>query len=233
MSDFVFVSGEGIFKTLSERAYRAIREDIISGALEPGLKLKIEMLRQRYDCGAGPLREALSRLAGDHLVSFIEQRGFVVAPISIQDARDIGALRQQLEGDALAQSIENSDTAWEERVITTHHRLERIERRDSREPADLVEWERCNFAFHEALVAACKSSWLLRLRDMMYKQHERYRRISRMKTAPTRDIRLEHLALRDAALERDVDLAVSLIRTHVQRTTEAVAASLENKEGGT
>ena len=34
-------------KTSSERAYRLLREDIVSGGLPPGLKLKVEMLRQR------------------------------------------------------------------------------------------------------------------------------------------------------------------------------------------
>ena len=37
-----------------------LRTDIIDGALMPGLKLKLDMLRERYDIGAAPLREALS-----------------------------------------------------------------------------------------------------------------------------------------------------------------------------
>ena len=52
-------------KTLIESAYDSIRVDIIRGQLEPEAKLRIEELRQRYDTGASPLREALNRLAGD------------------------------------------------------------------------------------------------------------------------------------------------------------------------
>ncbi len=74
-------------KTQAEKAYRLMREDIVSGALAPDLKLKIDFLRDRYDIGAGPLREALARLSGEHLVTLLGQRGFVVAPMSVADAR--------------------------------------------------------------------------------------------------------------------------------------------------
>ncbi|ALA17674.1 MULTISPECIES: GntR family transcriptional regulator [Chelatococcus] len=217
---------ELVDKTNAEKAYRLIREDIVSGELRPGLKLKIEMLRDRYGIGAGPLREALARLSGDHLVTLFGQRGFVVAEMSVEDAREIGNLRKMLEAEALSESIPAGDRAWEERVITTYHRLERLELSANQGVDHLAEWERLNHAFHEALVSACPSAWLLRLRAMMFKHHERYRRLSRVRTVLTRDIHLEHRALLDSALERDTARAVDTIRTHVQRTTDAVIAAL-------
>ncbi|MGO4339686.1 FCD domain-containing protein [Labrys sp. KB_33_2] len=213
-------------KTLAERAYRILREEIVSGALPPGLKLRIEMLRDRYACGAGPLREALSRLVGDHLVVMIGQRGFVVAQTSVAEAVEIGNMRKMLEAEALSLSIMAGDDAWEERIITTYHRLEQVEKRSTSTEVDLAEWERRNQAFHEALVARCQSVWLLRMRQMIFKHHERYRRMSRMTTARTRDVHLEHKALRDFALDRNVDGAVETMRNHIQRTTDAVIAAL-------
>lgn len=216
-------------KTLSEVAYRLLREDILSGVLEPGMKLKIEMLRERYGINAGPLREALSRLAGDHIVRLMGQRGFVVAPMSVRDARDIGDLRKLLEAEALARSIPRGDRAWEDRIITSYHRLERLERSADQGVGQMPEWEELNSAFHEALISAADSEWLGRLRTMMFRHHERYRRLSRVRTALTRDIHQEHRELMDAALERDVARAVEIIRVHVQRTTDAVIATIETK----
>ncbi|WP_371998814.1 FCD domain-containing protein (plasmid) [Tistrella mobilis] len=213
-------------KTQAERAYRLMREDIVTGALPPDLKLKIEMLRDRYQIGAGPLREALARLSGEYLVQMQGQRGFVVAPMSATDAREIGHLRKIFEADALAQSIPAGDVAWEERVITTYHRLERVELADRQGVEQMSEWERLNHDFHEALVSACASTWLLRMRAMMFRHHERYRRLSRAKTVMTRDIHLEHRALLDAALDRNVDRATEVIRRHIEHTTSAVVAAL-------
>lgn len=214
-------------KTQAEKAYRLVREDIVSGALAPEMKLKIDFLRERYDIGAGPLREALARLSGEHLVTLLGQRGFVVAPMSASDAREIGHLRKIFEVDALSQSIPIGNRQWEERVITTYHRLERLELSDKQGSDRLDEWERLNNDFHEALVAACPSIWVLRMREMMFRHHERYRRLSRLKTVLTRDIHLEHRALLDAALDRDVERAIDIIRSHIERTTNAVANALE------
>lgn len=221
-------STTGPAKTTAERAYRLLREDIVSGALAPGQKLKIEMLRSRYDIGSGPLREAMSRLAGDHLVEILGQRGFLVAPFTAQDAREIGDLRKMVEAEALGQSIPLGDATWEERVITTFHRLERQETGPDQGVEALSDWERLNHAFHEALVAACPSVWLLRTRDSMFKHHERYRRLSRVRTVLTRDIHTEHRELLDAALDKDVEMAQRVIRTHIESTTQAVVLAIEN-----
>lgn len=213
-------------KTLAEKAYRLLREDIVAGRLAPGLKLKIDMLRDRYGLGAGPLREALARLSGDHLVTLLGQRGFVVAPLSAQEAREIGDLRKQLEAEAMAQSLPRGDRAWEERLIAAWYRLERMER--SAEPRDLTEWEGLNTDFHEALVGAASSVWLLRMRGMMYQHHERYRQLSRSQPTNLRDVHEEHRALFESAMDRDVPRATEVIRAHIQRTTDAVSRALES-----
>lgn len=213
-------------KTLAERAYRMLREDILSGSLAPGAKLKIDMLRQRYGVNAGPLREALSRLAGDNLVEVLGQRGFMVAQVYPRDAVEIGELRKLLEAEALSRSIPRGDTAWEERLITSYHRLSRHEGGESQGIEALATWERHNSAFHDATVSACDSLWLLRLREQLFRQHERYRRISRTQSVRTRAIHDEHAALFEACLARDVEAAVAVISAHIQRTSEAVTAAL-------
>lgn len=222
---------DGPEKTFAERAYRLIREDIVAGVLEPGLKLKIHMLQERYGLGAGPLREALAKLSSDQLVELEGQRGCRVAMMSVKDAREIGDLRKVLEAQALELSIPAGDAEWEGGVIAAYHRLEQIERRMNQGINDLPEWELRNHQFHKALVAACDSRWLQWMRQLMFDQHERYRRLSRMKTVMTRDIHEEHKALFEAALDRDAEKAVSVIGVHVQRTTDAVLAALSERAG--
>ncbi|WP_025029244.1 GntR family transcriptional regulator [Nitratireductor aquibiodomus] len=221
---------DGPERTIAERAYRLLREDIISGALAPGLKLKIEMLRTRYGLGAAPIREALARLSSDHLVKLEGQRGCEVVPMSVADARDIGNMRKLLEVEALRISIGNGDEEWENALAAAFHRLERLERTIDQGIDDLAEWETLNHQFHKALVAACDSAWLLRMRQLMFDQHERYRRLSRVKTVATRDISLEHRALFEAALDRDAEKAVTVMETHIGRTTDAVVHTFARHE---
>src|SRR5689334_13226931 len=75
--------------TLVETAYSALRREILEGAFKPGAKLRTEELRARYDVSGSTIREALTRLLGEALVTAEGQRGFRVAPASIEDFRDL------------------------------------------------------------------------------------------------------------------------------------------------
>lgn len=218
-------------RTGGELAYFKLREHIVSGTLAPEQKLKIEMLKERYAMSVGPLREAMTRLTAERLIVQEGQRGFRVAPLTAQDAREIGEMRLLVETEALRKSIPVGDTEWEERIITTFFRLEQVETGHDKSQPTLARWERLNDAFHTALVAACPSNWLLQTREMMFRHHERYRRLSRIKTTLTRDIHAEHKALMQAALDRDVDEATRIIQTHVEKTTNAVAAAIAEAQG--
>jgi GntR family carbon starvation induced transcriptional regulator len=79
LSSTIDVSGSD---TLSERAATLLQHDIIAGNLAPGTRLGIVDLVQRYEIGATPMREGLSRLISRGLIIGIGQRGFRVADIS-------------------------------------------------------------------------------------------------------------------------------------------------------
>ena len=214
-------------RTLVESSYNRLRSDIIAGKLVPGAKLRIEELREDYRIGASPLREALNRLAGEGFVTVEEQRGFKVAPISMNDLQDLSRMRIMLECEALRESIRNGDDEWEANLVAAHHRLQKAEQSYGK---NLGEWERRNEEFHEALVAACISPWLLRLRHLVYEQHKRYRFIAILAHQENRDVHLEHLKIMEATLSRDMDAACAATEFHIQRTLETstrVFAELE------
>ena len=48
--------------TVAETVYNEIRDDILYGELQPGVKLKLDALRDRYNAGVNTLREVLNRL---------------------------------------------------------------------------------------------------------------------------------------------------------------------------
>ncbi|MFK4824145.1 GntR family transcriptional regulator [Paenochrobactrum sp. BZR 588] len=214
-------------KTNSEKAYRQLREDIVFGILLPNEKLKIETLREKYGFGAGPLREALSRLSSERLVILEGQRGFFVAPMSAEDAYDIGETRTLLEIEALRQSFLHGDDDWETQLVAAYHRLERAEQKIIQGETDFIEWESRNAIFHETMVAACPSAWIMRMRQQIYEQHQRYRHLSRKQSVGVRDIAAEHKALFDAAFNRDIEGATEIIRNHIARTTQTVLQTLK------
>jgi GntR family transcriptional regulator, carbon starvation induced regulator len=207
---------ESSAKTLSDQAYQRLRADIIHSVLPPEEKLRIEHLRKAYGVGASPLREALSRLTADGFVTAEGQRGFRVAPMSVEDLEDLSRMRILLEKQALTQSIEHGDDAWESNIVATFYQLEKVEKSAQRNPS---EWEKRNHDFHEALIAGCTSKWLRRFYGILYDQHKRYRNISFATEIP-HDIHQEHEELRNAALARDTERACKVIDHHIRRTAE-------------
>lgn len=218
-------------RTLVEFAYEAIRGDILNGTLAPGQKLRVEALKDGYGVGSSTLREALSLLIADALVTSEGQRGFRVAPISVEDIRDIGEIRKMMESKALRDSIGLGDDDWEANLVAAYHRLSRIEERIDEDRRGLSgEWEDRNAAFHEALIAACPSRWLRHFRAILYHQSERYRRITLIDSTIPRDVHQEHEAIMKATLARDADLACKLIEDHIDRTSEALTRMFANRK---
>jgi GntR family transcriptional regulator, carbon starvation induced regulator len=205
--------------SLSERAYRLLRQKILHGDIQAKVKLKIETLQREYNLSSSPLREALNRLAAEGLVTMDENRGFRVAAMSLEDFQDITFLRLVAEPAALANAIGAATDEWEAKIVAAFHRLKRIEERVLAPQYYFDDdWTERHRNFHMALYSACTSTRLYTLCWNLFDQAERYRRMSAIRRTEPRDIAGEHRALMDAALARDANRAAELIREHIQKT---------------
>ncbi len=218
-------------RTLIEAAYATLRNEIIDGTLEPGAKLRTEELRARYDVSGSTIREALTRLLGEALVTSEGQRGFRVAPASLDDFRDLTEVRKLIETEALRQAIAVGGEAWEGDIVAAFYRLSKAEERLREDPASASgEFEERNRDFHRALIAACPSPWLHRLQALLYQQSERYRRLVASKRTIPRDVHAEHQGIFDATLARDAELACRLAGEHFERSVVALETLLAARQ---
>src|SRR5207237_5396093 len=69
-------------ETLTEQAYRAIEERIVTLRLKPGDILSEQMLSAVCKIGRTPIREALQRLAREGLVIILPRKGILVSDIN-------------------------------------------------------------------------------------------------------------------------------------------------------
>lgn len=206
-------------RTLAERAYLALRRDIVQGQLAPGERLRVEHLKGRYGVGAGTLREALALLVSDALVTVEGQRGYRVAPVSLLDLKDLTETRVMLETESLRQSIRLGGAAWERELRQAFEDLSQAEALPG--GLDPVGWERANKRFHEALIAAHTSPWTKHLLGMLYRHGERYRQIAiRMGAARfiSRDVHEEHTGIFNAAMARQEARAALALEAHIRLT---------------
>lgn len=210
-------------KTLAELAFQHLREDILRAKLRPGEKIHIERMSEGYGVGATPLREALSRLSSMGLVTVEGQRGFRVAPVSIQNLLDITKTRAWIEGTALRAAIARGDRDWEADILAAAHRLSGFSPTDMAGLTD--QWNRANRLFHNALVAACDSPQLMAFRELLYDQSDRYRRLSVRDGLAGRDLGAEHRTIMEAALARDAERAIEHVHDHFLETTRTILSA--------
>lgn len=205
--------------TLAQAAYRALRTDILSGVRPPGERLRIEKLKSLYGVGPTPLREALQMLATDQLVIAEDNRGFTVAPLEPAEFADLNIARTAIELSALRLSIEHGDAEWEASIVAASYLMRKHDEALAQTTSGVPDsWEAANAGFHTAMVAACGSRWLLRLRASLHDQCARYRRASVYQKLGQRDLCSEHQAISQAVLARDADRACDLTAQHFALT---------------
>jgi DNA-binding GntR family transcriptional regulator len=204
--------------SLTERAYQQLREDLLTCRLAPGDKINIKDIADRLEFSLGAVREALSRLTSEGFVIADNSRGFRVTPISIEELTDLVAVRTEIEGQCLRRAIACGGLDWESAIVSSAHRLARTPVNVEGQSRLNDDYAKAHSAFHAALVSACDSPWLLRMRNWLYAQSERYRYLTVPLARRERDIGEEHRQQVEAALARDADRAVFLLEAHLSAT---------------
>ena len=209
--------------TSAELVAQKLREDIRTGALRPAEKLQLRSLCERYGVSSSPIREALSRLTSEGLVTASGQRGFWVAPASHDDLFDILQSRIVIEGAALRRSVALGGEAWELDVLAALHRLKKHAQRCDYSMPWVDEWEILHKAFHMSLISGCGSRRMQEMSARLYDESERYRRLYWNYQLPKEELISEHQALVDIVLSRDAEPAVEAHIRHMDLTLELVA----------
>lgn len=84
-------------RSLNEEAYRRIEELIVTLELEPGSVVSEATLSERLGIGTTPIREALQRLAREHLVQILPRRGVIVTAVDVGQQLQVLETRRELD----------------------------------------------------------------------------------------------------------------------------------------
>jgi DNA-binding GntR family transcriptional regulator len=210
---------------LSDEASAYIRELIMTGQLRPGEFIRIDHVARDLSVSITPVREGLLALRGEGFVQLEPRRGFVVAPLSTHDVRDIFRAQSLLAGELAARAAERID---QERLAQLRELQDALTAAAADgEPARM---EALNHAFHRLVnrtAAAPKIAWLLSV-GARYVPRRFYATINGWPDASVRD----HSAILAALATRDPDAARESMTRHVQHAGELLATHLEQAEAG-
>ena len=141
--------------TLRDRVIESLREAILQGDLVPGTRLTEVKLSEEMGVSRGTIREAVLRLAQEHLILIRPRHGAEVRRLTSQELLDIYAVRGELEGLA-ARLAAARPRKEKERVLN-----ERLKRMADSKMKPFLEQLAADIAFHEAICELSANEWLL------------------------------------------------------------------------
>lgn len=215
-------------RSASHRAYVGIMNLILHHQLRPGERTSVNLLAARLGIGRTPVKEAITRLEAEGLLSVSGRSGTMVNSISREQAEQLFALRQVLEDFAAVGAVKNvtADQLKKLRTLLGEMRLHSSTRFNPLEAG--VAFVRANVAFHTLIVAAAGNQYLFRL----YSQLQLHLQIVTylvgrgfdQETANRRQE--EHEAIVRALAARDAKALKRALRSHSQTTEAAILANL-------
>ena len=102
---------------LAERAYRALRDRLVTLRIPPGSPIDEDGIGRELQMGRTPVREAIKRLALENLVTVFPRRGTFASAINITDLAHISDVRAQLEGHAAYRAAERITEAQRAQLV--------------------------------------------------------------------------------------------------------------------
>lgn len=147
-------------KIQAENVYDQLKMRIFNQQLMPGEKINIERLSKELLVSTIPLRESLSRLHSERLVTFESFKGYRVTPIiDAKTKNDLFKVRLLIEINAVESIIHNQYLEVAEKLEVLNHKM--IETRVDIVTFDYLEFNLIDQQFHSILVEAADNAFLL------------------------------------------------------------------------
>lgn len=207
--------------SLADRAYLAVRDQLIMLQIQPGEPLDDDRLAKSLEMGRTPVREALKRLEGDRLVVSFPRRGTFATGMDIADLAHISEIRVLLEPLAARRAAERAARSTRTELDDLASQVEELDIVQ----ADRTEVMRWDLTVHRAIYRAASNP---HLEDVLIREANLATRIHCMflDRLSTTDMHVvaEHVALLRAIAAGQAERADQLAREHVLGFERAIRA---------
>jgi DNA-binding GntR family transcriptional regulator len=212
--------------SLSDQAYRVIKDDIITCTLEPGEQIAQQQLAEKYQLGMTPIREALQRLVQEGFLQSIPRFGYVVSPITISDVQEIYELRSILESAAARLAATRGTDKQLVEIAHTADFTYVYRNRDS-----YSEFLAANTRFHRAIAAVAGNRRLVEQISRLLDEMTRIFHLGLDLRDSAEEMRQEHLALAEALCARHPERAEQIVQSQIARSQQRVLEALVQRLG--
>jgi DNA-binding GntR family transcriptional regulator len=207
---------------LPEEVATYVRGLIISGAVKPGEFLRMEPIAEAVGVSNTPVREGLLALRSEGFVQMVPRRGFVVAPFTRQDVRDLFWAQAKLAGELAARAAEKITPDQLDRLVAVHKQHEQ-----ALANAEMSRYSDLGHEFHREINRAADSHRLALLLNSIVKQLPSTFAVGiERQVAATGN---KHRRLVTALRKHDAERARSIMEEHVLDGADYLLETLEQR----
>ena len=211
-------------QNLNDIAYAALKDDIISCALQPGEDVSEGLLVARYRMSKAPIRSAMMRLRQEGLIVSRGRQGNAVSPVTLRDIQEIFQLRLVLEVTAVRLAAGKVEA---ERLRALNEAAHATYPADDK--AGQTAYLRANRAFHRYVAECTGNQRLVALVVGLMEQHERIVHLGLALQRREHEFHHYHddlvAALIEGEGERAAQLTESALRGSQRKVMEALTDS--------
>jgi DNA-binding GntR family transcriptional regulator len=207
---------------LPEEVAAYVRELIFSGAVRSGEFLRLEPIAEAVGVSNTPVREGLLSLRSEGFIRLVPRRGFMVAPFSRQDVRDMFWAQAQLGGELAARAAKKATPELVAQLESINQSFEQASSDD-----DVEAMARFGHAFHRAINLAADSPRLTLLMGSVANQLPL--RFYAAIEGRLHDTEEQHPPLLEAVRGRKVRKVRSLMEQHILGGADRLIETLEQR----
>lgn len=206
-------------RTIRDAVIEVLREDILSGRLAPGARLRQQDVATRFDVSTTPVREAFSALESEGLVRSETHRGVVVFEPTADYLGEIYEIRLVLESLAVRRAAERATPAQVAGMKRALTEMEAV-------LDDQEAYHALNASFHDLVYASAGNPRLVEMIRQLRDSVNAYLRLYGRRDENRERVHDDHRRIVRAIARRDADAAVAALERHLRRTVDFVNQKL-------
>jgi len=214
-----------VHRKKADMAYDYLREQVVNGTYAPGQRMTLVELSAACGMSHMPVREALVRLQHEGLLESEPHKGMRVVDLSLKDARELFAIRTELEGLAAYSACECGDVGLARDLTVINQDFAA-----ALASADFTAMGTANWAFHQRILRASGNVQLGRMLHDVWTASQRYRLGYRLIPGRAQHTIDEHAQIIAAFAAGDAEGARAATRAHIHRAGQELAVTVRESQ---
>ena len=203
-------------------AYRRLLEEIRSGALAPGARLRETEVAERLGISRTPVREAIRQLEADGLVVHLPRQGATIRGLDHAEIVELYEMRAVLEGTAARLAARAASDVELAELAALNAEL-------AQAPAGPQASE-ANRRFHRMMIDAARNRFLVKSMSALQRTLMILGPTTLLEPARATAAVAEHAAVLEALIARDGARAEAAMRAHVEAALSARIRGMRGRE---